>query len=344
MTQEVFGLVRWDWFKLRRRWMPWILLLVLLLFSQIQVWGQYFNYKRIENQLSGSQFGFSIGGQMYHLTCQDIADGNIPPELKNYPPAAAQLAGFEANCERLIQARQDQLSRAYSDFTLPGALTTSMSVANGIGLVLIAVLTASAIGTEYGWGTLRFVLSRGIGRRRYLASKLILMALAGLAGLIVAALVTMISATIAHALAGAPPGGYTASSTWGDAVATLGKGWFALLPYIALPAVITVVTRSSAAGMAVALGYNFGESIIVGILGSAFDWFHTIADYTLNQNISAWMITGQNGTSGFGPGFFGRTPPDHIHAFVVVLVYAVVLGGLAFWSFQRRDVGGASGT
>ena len=102
MTQEVFGLVRWDWFKLRRRWMPWILLLVLLLFSQIQVWGQYFNYKRIENQLSGSQFGFSIGGQMYHLTCQDIADGNIPPELKNYPPAAAQLAGFEANCERLI--------------------------------------------------------------------------------------------------------------------------------------------------------------------------------------------------------------------------------------------------
>ena len=31
MIVEVLSLVRWEWFKLRRRWMPWILLAILAL-------------------------------------------------------------------------------------------------------------------------------------------------------------------------------------------------------------------------------------------------------------------------------------------------------------------------
>ena len=32
-----------------------------------------------------------------------------------------------------------------------------------------------------------------------------------------------------------------------------------------------------------------------------------------------------------------------IHAILVLLGYMAVLGGLAFWHFQRMDIGGASG-
>ena len=31
------------------------------------------------------------------------------------------------------------------------------------------------------------------------------------------------------------------------------------------------------------------------------------------------------------------------HAFVVLLAYIAAMGGLAFWAFQRKDIGGATG-
>ena len=47
------------------------------------------------------------------------------------------------------------------------------------------ILAASLTGTEYGWGTVRTVLTRGAGRWQLLASKLLLVALLGVGGLIV---------------------------------------------------------------------------------------------------------------------------------------------------------------
>ena len=44
MIVEVLSLVRWEWFKLRRRWMPWILLATLALVTQIAIWGIWFAF------------------------------------------------------------------------------------------------------------------------------------------------------------------------------------------------------------------------------------------------------------------------------------------------------------
>ena len=41
---NVLNIARWEWFKLRTRWMPWVLLAVLLFFSQGSVWAVYFDY------------------------------------------------------------------------------------------------------------------------------------------------------------------------------------------------------------------------------------------------------------------------------------------------------------
>ena len=35
---EVLNLARWEWFKLQRRWLPWILLVLLIAISQLTVW------------------------------------------------------------------------------------------------------------------------------------------------------------------------------------------------------------------------------------------------------------------------------------------------------------------
>ena len=60
-------LIRWEWFKLRRRWMPWILLAVILAFTQIPYWAAFtlagvFGGLREELLLPNSvAFGLSFG-------------------------------------------------------------------------------------------------------------------------------------------------------------------------------------------------------------------------------------------------------------------------------------------
>ena len=38
MAMQVATLTRWEWFKLRRRWVPWILLGFVLIIDQLLFW------------------------------------------------------------------------------------------------------------------------------------------------------------------------------------------------------------------------------------------------------------------------------------------------------------------
>jgi ABC-type transport system involved in multi-copper enzyme maturation permease subunit len=124
--------------------------------------------------------------------------------------------------------------------------------------------------------------------------------------------------------------------TWSDAGLAFWKAWLSLLPYIALTAFVTVVARSSAAGMAIGLGYYFAEQLIVALFTNFFSWFQNVADFLIVRNISGF-------TGSSGGGFPGATLPDSTHAAVVLSVYTLVLAGTAYWLYERRDVQGATG-
>ena len=87
--------------------------------------------------------------------------------------------------------------------------------------------------------------------------------------------------------------------------------------------------------MAIGLGYYFAEQLIVALFSNLFSWFQNVADFFLVRNISGWV-----GGSG---GLAGGALPDQTHALVVLAFYTLVLGGIAFWLFERRDVQGATG-
>ena len=48
MISDVARLTRWEWFKLRRRWMPWVLLLPLIIIPQIWLWAEFFAYRSVD--------------------------------------------------------------------------------------------------------------------------------------------------------------------------------------------------------------------------------------------------------------------------------------------------------
>jgi ABC-2 type transport system permease protein len=331
MIGSLAAAVRWDWFKLQRRWMPWILLAILLLFSQLGVWTALLRYQA--DRQSGGRVPIvgATGGPSGSVACSDLLAGKTSALPAGTSPVVVE--GLQAQCRQAQAELQGRLAEEYQSMTLPGSIPTSAGLGVTVGLILIAVLAASYVGTEYGWGTLRTALVRGIGRWQFVASKLLLLALLAAAALLVLCVATAISSTAAGSIAPAPATTLAAPS-WGHAAVILVKGWVALTAFSVLAVFTTVLTRSSAAGMAIAIGYYLAESITVSILSGLVSWLDTVAHYLFGANLVAWA-----NLEFFGAGASSVTP---LHAFLVLLVYAVVLAALSFWIFERRDVTGSS--
>ena len=343
MIVELVSLVRWEWFKLRYRWMPWILLAILALLSQLFIWGTFFAFLNTQDTRDVVFSSSSSDGPLVEYDCDDLLEGRISDSAQLQPTERASQRMLE-NCRQWKANQEDQLGELYSLITSPGSAIFALGVGQAIGLILVAILTASIIGSEYGWGTVRPVLARGVRRWYMLASRLAMVALAFAAAFLVIGGLGLISGLIAGALVSGTQGLESAFS-WSDVAEVYGKAWFSVLPYGALVGLVAVATRSSAAGIGVGLGYYFLEQTAVGILLSLFDWFQKVADYLLVYNIGAFMntVAEDEGASGGGAfGIVGGTPPGELHTFLVIAAYILVLGGLAFYLFQRRDIPGAS--
>ena len=225
---------------------------------------------------------------------------------------------------------------------LPGSVANAVGLIHGLGVILVAIMTASLLGTEFGWGTLRLVLARGTGRWQLLSAKLMLIVLLVGAALAIIAATTAASSMIASSLVSERP---EAQPQWAEAAFTFGRAWFGLLPYAVLAGVVTALASSSVAGIAAAVGYLFTEWTVAALLLSKFDWAQNVADYMLGRNITAWILGPRGGESDVVIGT--STPigefPDPLHAFLVLAAYIIALGGLAFWHFQRKEIRGASG-
>ena len=281
MTAQVLSLTRWEWYKLRRRWMPWILLFIVAALPQLSLWG-------------------SVSGT------------------------------FGAETEQAVRGVDS------TRLLFPNSVIGGLLVAQVYGIVLMMILAASLFGTEYGWGTLRTVVTRGTGRWPFLTSKLLLLALLGAAALFVGAFAWVVGSAIAMVTLG--DGAWLAESAdWIEVVKWSGKAVVGLLPYIALAAFVAVLTSSSGAAIGISLGYYLIESILVGALFN-FDWFERVAEFLIGPAGYGWM-----GIPGGMTFSYPAELPDAAQSFVVLLGYSVILGGAAFWLFQRRDIAGAKG-
>ena len=166
MISGVLNLSRWEWFKLWRRWMPWILLAIMLLFSQLAVWGNVFAYKRLEASGGEVPYGAIVrngpGLRAATISCNDLRAGRLPTELQN--AGKDVVDGLLRLCPQATQLTQ-RLGNLRANFTLPTSLPGALRTAQRVGLILLSILTASTIGMDYGVMTLRSVLIRSEERR-----------------------------------------------------------------------------------------------------------------------------------------------------------------------------------
>ena len=275
MAMQVAMLTRWEWFKLRRRWVPWILLGFVLVVNQLIFW--------------------------------------------------------------LVAALTDDISYQ----------STSENIANGLGFsaffgpFVAVILAAVVVGGEYGWGTLRPVLSKGAGRWQLLASKISVVALFTAALLIILCITVTISGFIAEAVLTAPE----TTESYGDIsaldlLALYGRMLYAFLPYVTLALFLVVLTGSNGVGVALSMGYYIGENIIVVPIIQNFSWSEQVFAYLLGPSVSAWQNIPPNNDGAIAT--FGGIS-GMAHGFIIVTIYGAVLAAAAIALFLRRDIAGAKG-
>ena len=275
MAMQVALLTRWEWFKLRRRWVPWILLGFVLVVNQLIFW----LVATLSDDIS------------YQSTAENIANG----------------LGFSAF----------------------------------FGPFIAVILAAVVVGGEYGWGTLRSVLTKGTGRWQLLTSKVAVVVLFTAALLIILCITVTISGFIAEAALTQPE----TTESYGDIsaldlLALFGRMLYAFLPYITLALFLVVLTTSNGVGIALSMGYYIAENIIVVPIIANFSWSDNVFTYLLGPNVTAWQNVPPNNDGSIAT--FGGIS-DMAHGFIIVTIYAAVLAGAAVVLFLRRDIAGAKG-
>ena len=276
-VMQVATLTRWEWFKLRHRWVPWILLGLVLVIVQLLFW-----------------LVTTLGDDVsYQSPAENIANG----------------LGFSAF----------------------------------FGPFIAVILAAAVLGGEYGWGTLRPVLSKGAGRWPFLASKAMVVVLVTASILIILSISVVISGFIAEAVLTADPQaeGYGAIS-WADLLALFGRMVYGFAPYIVLALFLVVLTASNGVGIGLSLGYYIVETAILVPILANFGWSDRVFTFLLGPNVDAWQSVPGTGEFASGIATFGGIA-DMAHGFIILTVYIVVLAAAALALFMRRDIAGAKG-
>jgi ABC-2 type transport system permease protein len=180
--------------------------------------------------------------------------------------------------------------------SFPGTLITTVSSSLAWGIPLLIILTASACGGEFAWGTLRLLLSRGEGRGEYCHTKvaalfLVWSILFG-SGIVVALLFGALATALADG------NGFTTigMADIGTFVGRIFGGLLAGLTYVALTALITTQTRSTAVAVAGGLVAFFGDRFVgTAVMGLGFRPIELLFRSGVAFNVGS--LTGDSGNT-----------------------------------------------
>lgn len=246
----------------------------------------------------------------------------------------------------MVQAlRPEQIAEIKRQLSFPGVFGAVLGQINSTGGILAVILAAGFLGSDYGWGTLRVMLSRTPSRGAYLLAKLLALMLGLLVACLIALAVGSLIALAASAWLGLP-----ATLTAGDLLALpvgLARALFVILPYVLATLSAAAYGRSVLAGVGgglifLALDVSAGS---MGTLAQVSEQLRAVVSLLLQPNINALVV--QNSR------LFGLDQtvlassldlsllPSPLQATLVIAVYCALFGAGAWWALAKRDVAGA---
>jgi ABC-2 type transport system permease protein len=206
------------------------------------------------------------------------------------------------------------------------------------GGVIALMLGVLAIGSDYGWDTLKTLLTQRSGRLRVFSAKLGALAV-GLVPFVLAIFIAGAGAT--YVIAGAEDAAVHWPPLW-DLVQAFAVGWFVLAVWAAFGVLLAVLSRGTALAIGLGILYTFViEGIFSGLAGEV-SWLDPLVEFFLRANayslVTALGVPAQALTDNGPGGFFGPFV-DGGQAVLVLSGYMVAFLLLSAVVLRRRDIG-----
>jgi ABC-type transport system involved in multi-copper enzyme maturation permease subunit len=187
-----------------------------------------------------------------------------------------------------------------------------------MGVVALAV-TASAIGTEYSYGTLRNLLAWEPRRIRLLTGTWIALATGIATGVVVASTVGSLVGVVAAWSQGHPTAAWATMAGIGALLAAVTNLTLAAAGWSLFGALLALVFRSPATAIGIGVAYALPfETILDAVTDSVGRW--------LPGQLLVALAEGGNDTASYAA------------ATLTLVAYAVIATGPALWSFRQQDI------
>ena len=348
MIRQILNLARWDVIKLRRRWMPWVFLVFIVLNSQLWLWDTYGSYRNVDVGRIEIRTGSSdaVGGYpKIDISCLDVREGVVESRLLGIQGEYRQVAlqeidSLKEQCPDILENYDSSLKNFHDAAILPGSLSFGRVALGVLGILFVMVLAAMAMGVEYTWGTARQVLAKGCGRGKFLVAKILsLMAVIAIGYLVVMLGTGISSLVISYALT--DTGISTDTVLWLKAGISFFKTMYAMLPYIMLGMFFAILTSSASSGTVISVVFFLIEVILRQVIGASLG--PDAARILISVNVSMWLHN-LDLPEFNDPSAVYNYLRFYMSAFLPILAYIVAFGGASLWLFQRRDMRPSKGT
>ena len=225
---------------------------------------------------------------------------------------------------------------------LPRGWLAALAFCSFFGPFFWPVLGGSWAGNEYGWGTIRSILTRRPARATQ-----VLAALAVLVGAILLALIAILIVATGASLAVAS---FTGNPTWtsglfdGSFAFAMFKGlltaWYVSSFYLLLAYAAAVIARSAAVGIGFGIGSTLAEIVLRELFSSLGGVWNTIAEhfpFVYSQDMIT-RVVGSELVPGSRLASVAPNTPGAVESLIALALYAAVLLAAVLVAVRVRDV------
>jgi len=327
----VRGLLRADWLRFRKRRALQILVIA------IPVLIAFFYLAGFRNATSYVPDTFDEQIARQNLIDEGAVNGVPPDQVDDMlrQMIDSERADYE---QQLAQVRLTQ-----SGYAFPQSFLVVLSSATYAFLALI-LLTATTIGDEFSWGTIRTMLLASSDRRPVLLARLLSLGAVAVfvfgTTLVLAVVLPGVLAVTGSVLPPAPPVdfGWLAILVLSDLVISL--------TVISFAAMATLIVRSGGLTLVVALAYVAIEGVAGGLLlrfepfqdKGSLQWLLNVLPFRATVTILDKLGVAA-GRVEIYPGSNGSFDPGAVWlSLAALVVWGAVFMAIAFWRFRRMDI------
>jgi ABC-2 type transport system permease protein len=205
------------------------------------------------------------------------------------------------------------------------------------GGVFALMLGVLAIGSDYGWDTLKTLLTQSPGRMRMFGAKVAALAV----GLVPFAVVIFVAGAVASLfIAGAEGANVHWPSAW-ELIRAVAAGWFILAAWASFGVLLAVASRGTSLAIGLGILYALVIEGLLSALAGQVGWLDALVEYFLRAN--AYSLVSAIGVpttalADNGPGSFAGPFVSAGQAIFVMSAYGVFFLAMSALVLHRRDV------